>query len=211
MKNFFYKVNDKDYEVNVIYKRIKKIYYRFKNGKFVITCSPYVLKSTLLQGLDQHAEYLIKVSTKDNGINDDSVYLFGEKYPIYPNGVFHIEGYKDIKYSSNEELLGKLKPVYLDVITKRTRYYEKLMNVSPNRITVRKMRTRHGSNSVTKKHITFAMHLMHYSIEIIDSVIVHELAHCSVQNHSKQFYDVVYKYCPEYKNYHTKLRRGEFK
>ena len=42
-------------------------------------------------------------------------------------------------------------------------------------------------------------------------VCVHELAHILVYDHSKEFYDVVYKYYPNYKECHTKLRKGEFK
>lgn len=211
MKNFFYKVNDKEYEVEVIYKRIRKIYYRFKNGKFVITCSRLVSKNQLLEGLNKYGADLIKRASKDNGIGKDYIYLFGEKYIINNSGLIRFKDYPEIKYSNHEELLKKLKPIYLDIITKRTRYYESLMGLPSYRVSVRKMTTRHGSNSKRTKHITFAMHLLHYSIDIIDSVIVHELAHILVYDHSKEFYDVVYKYYPNYKECHTKLRKGEFK
>ena len=39
------------------------------------------------------------------------------------------------------------------------------------------MYTRYGSNSIGKKSITYSTILMHYSPDVIDSVIVHEIAH----------------------------------
>ena len=211
MNNFFYKVNDKDYEVVVIYKRIKNIHYKFKDGKFVISCNRLVGKQTLIKGLDKFAEKLISRSKKESPIGDDYIYIFGEKIIINQSGTLHIEGYKDIEYKSHEDLLKKIRPIYLDVITKRTRYYESVMNLPSYKVTVRNMTSRFGSNSKSSKHITIAMTLLHYSFPIIDSVIVHELAHIKVYNHSKAFYDVVYAYCPDYDALRKKLIKGEFK
>ena len=46
--------------------------------------------------------------------------------------------------------------------------------------------------------------------EIIDSVIIHELAHHFVYDHSDNFYKVVYKYCPNYDILRKKLIKAEF-
>ena len=102
----------------------------------------------------------------------------------------------------------KIKPIFLDVLTKRVRYYEKLMGVSSYQVSVRNMKTRFGSNSKRTKRLNFALLLVHYSTPIIDSVIVHELAHIVEFNHSKKFYDVIYKYCPDYNRYRKLLLKG---
>ena len=211
MKNFFYKVNDKEYEVVVTTKRIRNNHYRFKEGKFYISCYPLTPKATLVKGLDQFAEKLIKMNAKESPLGDDCIYIFGEKLIINQSGKLKIEGYSDISYKSHEDLLKKIKPVFLEILTNRVRKYEKEMKLPSYRVTVRRMSTRHGSNSKSSKHLTFAFHLLHYSFPIIDSVIVHELAHIVEYNHSNKFYDVVYKYCPEYDKYHKKLRKGEYK
>ena len=211
MKNFFYKVNDKEYEVEVIYKRIKNIHYRFKDGKFVITCNRLVNKSTIMSGLEKYGASLIKRSSKEKGIGDDYIYLFGDKYNIVYPGILRLEGYPEIKYKTQEQLLKKLKPIFLDIVTERVRYYEKLMKLPSYKVSIRNMNTRFGSNSKSSKHLTFAFMLIHVSTPLLDSVIVHELAHIKVFNHSKAFYDVVYKYYPNYDECHKKLRKGEFK
>ena len=210
MDNFFYKVNDKEYEVVVIHKRMKNTHFRFKEDKFVVTCPRFTPKYMIVRGLDKFAASLIKRSAKEPPMGIDFIYIFGQKVIVNESGKLHISDYPEITYKSREDLLKKLRPIYLDIVTKRTRYYESLMNVPSYRVSVRNMTSRYGSNSKGNKHITFATVLLHYSTDIIDSVIVHELAHIKVYNHSKEFYDVVYKYCPNYDIYHKKLRKGEY-
>ena len=96
-------------------------------------------------------------------------------------------------------------------MTKRTRYYEKVMDIEkPYKVRVKNMSSRYGSNSSQTHAVSYAMILMHYTVDVIDSVVVHELAHDKVKNHSKKFYDVVYKYCPNYKVLDRRLRKGIF-
>lgn len=208
MNNFFYKVNDKEYEVEVIYKRIKNVHYRFRDNKFIVSCNRLTTKGFIVRGLDKYAEKLIKVSSKPEPINENSIYIFGYQYDLSYPGKITVSGYKEIIYNSQEELYKKIKPIFQDIITKRVRYYEKMMNVPSYKVSVRNMKSRFGSNSKHTKSLHFALTLVHYSMPIIDSVVVHELAHILVYDHSKKFYDVVYKYCPEYPKYRKMLIRG---
>ena len=208
MESFFYKVNETEYLVNVTKKKMKSIHYRFKDDHFEISCPRFVLKSTLIKGLDKYAARLIKSSEKEKPIDSNYIYLYGKKYELTESGVIHLEEYGDISYKNQTQLEKKLRELFLSVITSRVREYEKIMKVPSYRVTIRKMTSRYGSNSRAKKHLNFATVLMHYSLPIIDSVVVHELAHILVYNHSKKFYDVVYKYCPEYKECRYKLRKG---
>ena len=63
----------------------------------------------------------------------------------------------------------------------RHRYYEKIIGVKkPYKVKIRKMTTRYGSNSLTTHSITYSLVLVHYSIDVVDSIIIHELAHAFV-------------------------------
>ena len=84
------------------------------------------------------------------------------------------------------------------------------MNAPHFQVKVRQMKSRYGSNNRSNKTITYSLVLLHYSIEIIDSVIVHELSHHFVYDHSPNFYKVLYKYCPNYDILRKKLIRSEF-
>ena len=68
----------------------------------------------------------------------------------------------------------------------------------------------YGTNTLGSHKIILSSYLIHFSMDIIDSVIVHELAHFYIRNHSKSFYNVVYKFCPKYDELHKKLSGGIF-
>ena len=65
-----------------------------------------------------------------------------------------------------------------------------------------------GSNSSRTHTLSFQINIMHYSEEIIETVVIHELAHEFERNHGKKFYNIVYKYCPRYKELQKKLKKG---
>ena len=102
----------------------------------------------------------------------------------------------------------------LEYIPKRASYYAKIMNVSYNRITIRNQRTRWGSCS-SRHNLNFNCLLMLTPPEVIDYVVVHELAHLIEANHSVRFWAEVEKIMPDYRthkkwlkeNGHTLIRR----
>ena len=86
----------------------------------------------------------------------------------------------------------------LKVIPVKVKHYAKQLNVDYGRITIRCQRTRWGSCS-SKGNLNFNCLLALFPIEIIDSVVVHELCHRKHMNHSPQFYAEIEKVFPEYK------------
>ena len=84
------------------------------------------------------------------------------------------------------------------VISERVRYYAPKIGVTYNRITIRCQRTRGGSCS-SKGNLNFNCLLALFPLEIIDSILVHELCHRKYMNHSPQFYAEIEKVFPEYK------------
>lgn len=90
------------------------------------------------------------------------------------------------------------------IIPERVRYYAPKIGVIYNRITIRCQRTRWGSCS-SKGNLNFNCLLALFPIEVIDSVVVHELCHIKHMNHSPQFYAEIEKVFPEYKRWHKWL------
>ena len=93
----------------------------------------------------------------------------------------------------------------LEVIPGRVRYYAGLMGVTYGRITIRNQRSRWGSCSGSG-NLNFNCLLMLCPPEVVDSVVVHELAHRLEMNHSERFYSHVRRVYPEYDRWNRWLK-----
>ena len=68
------------------------------------------------------------------------------------------------------------------------------------------MTSRLGVCNIKNKNITLNLELSKYNIEALDYVIVHELSHLIHPNHSKEFWILVSKYYPNYKQIRKYLK-----
>lgn len=84
------------------------------------------------------------------------------------------------------------------VIARRVSYYAGKMQVDYGRITIRSQKTRWGSCSA-KGNLNFNWRLICFPLEILDYVVVHELAHRKQMNHSSAFWKEVEAILPDYK------------
>ena len=76
--------------------------------------------------------------------------------------------------------------------------FSKKMQLFPTSISFRKNKRTWGSCNF-KNGLNFNILLMKFPIEVMDYVIVHELSHIKHKNHSKDFWNLVAVYCPNYK------------
>lgn len=88
----------------------------------------------------------------------------------------------------------------------RVVYYAEQMGVSYGRITVRDQQTRWGSCS-TQGNLNFNWRLILAPQEVLDYVVVHELAHRVEMNHSERFWSVVESVLPDYRQRRQWLRK----
>lgn len=99
-------------------------------------------------------------------------------------------------YTDRERVEGRKQAA--EVIKARCRYYAPVMGVSYGTVTIREQKTRWGSCS-TKGNLNFNWKLVLMPPEILDYVVVHELAHRIQMNHSAAFWAEVGKILPDYK------------
>ena len=92
-----------------------------------------------------------------------------------------------------------------DIFTRKTEYYARIMGVSYGRISIREQKTRWGSCS-SKGNLNFNWRLILAPEEVLDYVVVHELAHRREMNHSKAFYAIVESVLPDYRTARKWLR-----
>ena len=95
------------------------------------------------------------------------------------------------------------KPLYTKeefkkIVEKHANELIKQTGLMPNKITIKQIKYAWGSCS-SKKNITINLELIKYSKQAIRYVILHEFCHIKYMNHSKDFWNLVEKYMPNYK------------
>lgn len=91
------------------------------------------------------------------------------------------------------------------VLEHRVAYYAQVMGVSYNRVTIRAQKTRWGSCSA-RGNLNFNWKLILMPLEVLDYVVVHELAHRIEMNHSDRFWVQVEKILPDYQERRRRLK-----
>lgn len=99
-----------------------------------------------------------------------------------------------------------LKNQAITHLTKRVRIIKDLMGASFKRLRFSEQATRWGSCS-SSGTLSFNWRLIHFSPEVIDYVIIHELAHTFEMNHSAKFWRIVQHYCPNFVSHKKILSR----
>ena len=90
------------------------------------------------------------------------------------------------------------KEEFKQIVTSNAKELINETGLIPNKITIKEIKYAWGSCS-SKKNITINLELIKYSEKAIRYVILHELCHIKHMNHSKEFWKLVEKYMPEYK------------
>lgn len=125
----------------------------------------------------------------DKVANENEYYFLGKRYQKE-------SGFELDDFYKNEAI--KLLPALVQK-------HSKLMQLFPSALKFRKNKTRFGSCS-GKNSISLNILLMKYPQEVIEYVIIHELAHIKHKNHSKHFWNFVEIYCPNYKELDKMLK-----
>ena len=156
-----------------------------------------------------------RVERRENFVVDyDSTVLYrGKQYPIgikegdrvgFGDGQFYMPPGLDteqIKYSCVQiyRLLARRD------LTQKALAFAKQMSVMMTAVKINGAKTRWGSCSA-KKSLNFSWRLIMAADDVIDYVVVHELAHITEMNHSERFWAIVESVIPDYKERRAKLK-----
>ena len=92
-----------------------------------------------------------------------------------------------------------------ETIPPRVAYFAQCMGVEPSGVRITSAAKRFGSCS-GKNSLCFSYRVMMYPPEVIDYVIVHELAHIRYHDHSRSFYAFIESILPNYRQYEAALK-----
>lgn len=211
------------------YKTAKTMKIYFKEDGLVITKSPYVLKREVDKFIKQNEEKIYeeykKIEEKKSlkvkrWMEGQTILYKGENYIIdilyheksriviridEENKIFKIIISNKISKDEEEIYIKKaVKKLFKEntekVLKERLDYLSMKTNISYNSVKVRDAKTKYGSCTPKTKALHFSSRLIMLKKEAIDTVIVHELCHIVHPNHSKDFYNLVENYIPNYKD-----------
>ena len=202
----------RDYEIIIIRKKIKNIYIRIKDKNIIVTAN-YLTPNIYIEKIIKNNLKSIDKMIEKNEFKEeqkDKFYLFGKNYQIqYDDTISKVLIKEDKIITKNNQMLEK----YLDALINETfskhlnywfnKFEEKIPD--PN-LKIRKMKSRWGVCNTKNNNVTLNYYLYRYDISCLDYVIVHELSHFKEGNHSKNFWKIVEKYYPNYKEIRRKLR-----
>lgn len=218
------------------YKTSKSIKIYFKNDILTVTKSPYIAKREVEKLIQKNEQKIYEEYQKirerkrlKKGIwqNGEKTLYGGEEYIIYR--MYHTKNIIRVKVEKEEKrfmiylpeqiqkeeeeiyiqkAVGRLRKENTEaILQERLPYWSKKMKIPYQSVKVRDAKTRYGSCVPAKKALHFTSRLAMLPKEAIDAIIVHELCHMVHQNHSKEFYQLVEKYIPNYKQINQYLKQ----
>lgn len=208
-----YQIDHCDYDVIIEKKRNKNTYIRLKEPNIIyVTTSLLTTKRQVLRLLDQNKQALRRMHEKQLQKLERAAnfYYLGQKYDIIIVPTMNdVAIYDDKLYVSSEQQLARwLKRQMLTIAREHyERIYHEMEEIIPYfPLRIRKMKTRWGVCNRRSMTITLNYDLIEYPLECMDYVIIHELAHLTHFNHSKEFWQLVAKYCPQYRQIRKQLK-----
>lgn len=208
-----YIIDGKEYEVVIERKNNKNLYIRVKEDKKIyVSANYFVTKGQIIKILNNNYSYLKKMINKRNSEESkkDHIYYLGRCYDLVISNLFD-----DVEIDGNKiyaQSFAKFEKWYNNQIKSIFHSRYEIMynsfeeNVILPKLRIRSMKTRWGVCNIKSKTITLNSKLIEYDLKALDYVIIHELSHLVYFNHSKEFWQLVGKYIPKYKEIRKSLK-----
>lgn len=155
-----------------IRKPIRRLHLRvYTDGRVVVSTPWHCSRNEVEKFVETHREWIIKSRTR--------LMAQGERPPL-----------PAISQEQKEELTSWL--------TTRIEYWRVQMSENPVTWKVRNMKSQWGNCRAQSRRLTFNLQLARVPENLRDYIVVHELAHLKVQNHSPKFYERVAIFMPDW-------------
>lgn len=206
-------IEDEEYNVIINKKGNKNTYVRIDDElNIIVNTNFFVTKERIMAILNNNQNSIKKMidHMKSKRLNDDKFYYLGICYDIiFDDRINSVVIENNFIFAKNKQVFDKwYKKQMLDIYQTHLQLnYEKFVEKIPfPNLKIRQMKTRWGVCNIKTKTVTLNSLLMRYDLDKLDYVIIHELSHLIYFNHSKDFWNLVSKYCPNYKKIRAALK-----
>ncbi len=212
------------------YKHKNDIKIFFSGNTLNVSKSKYLSHSKMMKIIMEnqdkiYSQYLNILSTENKTIkhwNDGEKFLYNGEEFIVRRELKNLERIYVSIDEDNKEVVIKLPNIDIEedfikrnvdkqikellkleteiIMIKRLPYWSNITSIKYKSFKVRDSITKYGSCKPATKELYFSSRLAMLPLEKIDAIIVHELCHITHKNHSREFYELVNRYIPNYKD-----------
>ena len=219
----------KDFEAEVVHKKIRNIHLRVlpPDGKVRISASFRTKNEIIYKFAYSKLNWIrkqrirIRKSTHESFqyINQETHYFRGRLYQLKVQE----KNEPPVVQLINNEIVLQI-PDGADLETRRSvlqdwyhrqleikispliAKWESILNVSVRRFSIRSMKTRWGSCTPKTRSIRFNLELVKRAPECLEYIVVHELVHLLEASHNSKFKTLMDRFYPKWKLYRKELR-----
>ena len=194
-------------KVDIIRERRKSLKAYVHEQKIIIKAPLFVSDKVIQSFLQTHQEALMQWIEREREAME-RLYLFGRAYLVRKE---LDEGYLfDGEFFWCGEDVQKHKEAFWkerarEYLPQKAKALAKSFGVRFLRVKISAAKRRWGSCSA-KGSINLAFRLMQLPQDVIEYVIIHELCHLTHMNHSKDFWKLVQRRCPDFKEREKRLK-----
>ncbi|MEG0693096.1 MAG: SprT family zinc-dependent metalloprotease [Oscillospiraceae bacterium] len=217
------------YEVNR--SKRKQLYLCIIEGKLLVKAPKYASANEIEKAVLSKSEWIISklsIASQKNTkakayITGESFQVLGESYKLQivydvikrvhvMRNVDNLVAFVPLNFKENPNpdkiklaIESFYKQMAIDEVNQSVNRMAERTGLKPTKVTIRKLNRSWGRCS-SQGNISINQNIVMYSKEVIDYVVLHELCHLKHLNHSKDFWDLVSYYLPEYKSISQQLK-----
>ena len=204
----------------MIKRQNKRAYYRIKENNVLQITTPYkITEKHIIKVIEENYDKIKKAINAKSIEKKNVLHLFGREYYFEFVESRHYNSYilddTIYIYSKSENIEKAVERFYIE---KLKEYVDKNIDEIKRQFNInfdiefkyKNVKTYFGECFYKRKVVILATKLCKYNEIYIKSVIYHELAHFTYQNHGQNFYRLLEGLFPNYKRVQSNLRKIKF-
>lgn len=194
--------NQIGFSYQIVYKPIRHLYIRVKQGKVIVTCGKHFSQQQVEAFLLERENKIIELLNKEKRV-------ILPQYQVFDKVLEASDFFQGLTINDkNYEIMLK-KYTETKIIELRDWLSIKLKLIGLNLVStkVKKLKSKYGSCHIVKREITINSFMARLPEIYLKYVLLHEYAHLIVANHSAAFYKVLDQLMVDHKKIQRSLRK----
>jgi predicted metal-dependent hydrolase len=214
------RIDDKDFKVLVKKKAMSSIRLRMKEKNKIEVSVPWLTPMIFIKKfLNDNSEWILrqnkKLKNKKTLGNIKKIEILGEKYEVETkkslrDSLVIMDKKIFVNYSEKKKIKEvidkKMRLLALKLIKENTKRLAEKYDLKYEKVSVKNQSSRFGSCS-HRGSLNFNWQIILFPVEIFEHIILHELTHLTVKNHSRAFWELLGEYDKNWKKNNLWLKK----